>query len=184
LTDSEAERLLRQARAGDGESLAALCEEFYPKVLRYMHYRVDRGSAEDLTAEVFVRVVGHIAEQKGSFQAWLYRIAANVVVDHARSGKSRREAPMDRRTTETAAGDGDDPADVVGRRLDLRGALARLTPEQRELLTLKFIQGLSNEEVAEITGRRHGAIRALQFRALSAMRRLLGGEEGEEPGDA
>jgi len=177
LSDDVTEQLLRKARGGDAESLATLCGVFYPKVLRYMHYRVDPASAEDLAGEVFLRVLGHIGQQKGSFVAWLYRIAANVVADHGRARKRRRESRMDQWIAQTVTDGGDSPAEVVGRRMDIRRALARLTEEQRELVTLKFIQGLSNREVAEITGRKRGAVRSLQFRALSTLRQLLGEEE-------
>ena len=76
---------------------------------------------------------------------------------------------MDERATETIAG-GEDPGEIVGRQMDIRRAIAQLTDDQRELITLKFIQGLSNDEISEITGRAQGAIRGLQFRALSDSR--------------
>jgi RNA polymerase sigma-70 factor (ECF subfamily) len=153
-----------------------LCEHFYPKVLKYMHYRVDAISAEDLTGEVFLRVLRYIGEQSGSFVAWLYRIAANVVVDHARMGKTRKEIPMDVQVIESVV-NGKDPSMVVGRQIDISNAIAKLTDDQRELITLKFIQGLTNADVAEVTGRSKEAIRGLQFRALSALRLILSGEE-------
>ena len=171
--------LLAKARERDPDSLAALCERFYPKVLKYMHYRVDATWADDLTAEVFLRVMRSIAGQTGSFVAWLYKIAANVIIDHSRREKVRRVIPMDEQTTQLLTSP-DDPADTVARRADLLDALAWLTEEQRELVTLKFIQGLSNAEIAEVTGRKPGAIRALQFRALSALRERL---EQDDAGD-
>ena len=67
-------------------------------------------------------------------------------------------------------------AGIVGRQMDVRGALDKLTDDQRELVALKFIQGLSNADIAEVTGRRPGAIRALQFRALCALRDILRGK--------
>ena len=82
-------------------------------------------------------------------------------------------------TMAAVASNGGDPSGAVGGRMDIKDAIARLTEEQRELVTLKFIQGLSTADVAEITGRREGAVRALQFRALSALRDLLG-EEGKK----
>jgi RNA polymerase sigma-70 factor (ECF subfamily) len=141
-----------------------------------MHYRVDAASAEDLTGEVFLRVLSHISRQKGSFVAWLYRVAGNVAVDYARARKIRQETPMDERVAETIIA-GEDPGEAVGRQMDIRRAITQLTDDQRELITLKFIQGLSNDEISEITGRSQGAIRGLQFRALSTLREFLGGEE-------
>jgi RNA polymerase sigma-70 factor (ECF subfamily) len=178
LSEEQNARLLARARTRDPEALAALCEQFYPKLLRYMHYRVHPDAAEDLAADVLVRVIRSIDKQTGSFVAWVYKIAANVVADHGRAGKVRRERPMDERTVNTHA----DAADVSGdveRQLDIRAALTRLTGDQRELVTLKFIQGLSNAEVGEATGRKPEAVRGLQFRALRALRQILGGENDE-----
>lgn len=170
---TDVERLVTEARRGGSDALAVLCSAFYPKVLKYMCYRADVVTAEDLTTEVFVKVIGNIRAQRGSFPAWLYRIARNVVIDNARKQKARQEQPMDEQTVNPVQAEGD-PAVSVAREEDLRVAIAQLTDEQRELVTLKFIEGLSNDEVAEITGRKRGAIRALQFRALAALRDILG----------
>lgn len=166
------ERLLEKARRAEPEALAALCSEYYPKLLKYMHYRVDAASAEDLVGEVFVRVLRGIHGQKGSFPAWLYRIAANVVVDHGRKKRTKRETQM----SDAHENPAPEPSlsETVARQLDLRQALAKLTGEQRELVTLKFIQGLANADISEITGRKPAAVRALQFRALSSLRNIMG----------
>ena len=105
-------RLLQKARERDPESLAALCEQFYPRLLKYMHYRVHPSVAEDLAADVLLRVIRSIDRQTGSFVAWLYKIAANVVVDHGRSSRIRREKPMADETLRTHTG----AADVSGDR--------------------------------------------------------------------
>jgi RNA polymerase sigma-70 factor (ECF subfamily) len=164
--------LLRDARTGDGEAVAEICTLFYPKVLTYMRYRVDAASADDLAGEVFLRVLRHIGEQKGSFVAWLYRIAANVVVDHVRSQAARKEKDLREDTADTVDATATLPG-VSDRRMDLAQAVADLTDDQRELITLKFIEGLSNAEIAEATGRSAEAVRALQFRALIALREIL-----------
>ncbi len=172
----ECDCLLEKARQGDSEALAMLCEHFYPQVLKYMYYRVDGVSAEDLTGEVFLRVLGNIGKQKGLFVAWLYRIAANVVTDYSRMGKIRQEGSIDERLTQSVV-NGTNPADIVGSQIDIYNAIVKLTTDQREFVTLKFIQGLSNADIAEITGRSEGAIRGLQFRALSALRLILNSQE-------
>jgi RNA polymerase sigma-70 factor (ECF subfamily) len=173
LEPGNTERLVTEARRGDSEALTGLCSAFYPRILKYMRYRTDAATAQDLTAEVFVRVVRNMSKQHGSFRAWIYRIARNVAIDASRRRKARREEQMSDETLSTIPTQGD-PAVTVARQEELQGALAQLTDEQRELVTLKFIQGLSNEEVGEVTGRRPGAVRALQFRALSALRDILG----------
>lgn len=176
MDEHDVDSLLKKVRQGNIEALAVLCEYFYPQVLKYMYYRADAASAEDLTGEVFLRVLRHIGEQSGSFIAWLYRIAANVVTDYARTGKIRQKGQMNKQLTKSTV-DNKNPADAVGWHIDIYNAIVRLTDDQGELITLKFIQGLSNADVAEITGRSEGAIRGLQFRALSALRLILSGEE-------
>jgi RNA polymerase sigma-70 factor, ECF subfamily len=169
--------LLRRARGRDADALAALCEQIYPKVLKYMYYRCRPDTADDLTAEVMLRVVRGVERQNGSFWAWLYRIAANVVIDKARSAKSRREETMDEQMLAQRPEVASAPA-AVGRHLDIQDAIGQLTDDQKELVVLKFVQGLSNAEIGEATGRTPEAIRALQFRALAALRQILG--EGDK----
>lgn len=176
MTDESHEQVLAGARRREPEALAALCTEWYPRVLRYMRYRVGADTAEDLTSEVFVRVVRGFEGQTGSFPAWLFRVAGNVVVDWLRRKQVRKQVQADDGLLASRAG-GDDPAATVGRRLDLAAAVEQLTDDQRELVTLKFIEGIDNAQIATITGRSPEAIRVLQFRALKALRRLLTEEE-------
>jgi len=170
--EKELERLLHQAISGDRDALAELCEKYYPKVLRYMWYRVGERDAEDLAGEVFLRVIRSIDKQRGNFEAWLYRIAGNVVNDWNRKRKRSKGTAL--------------PADEMDAMFPTKNrmklnehqdcvaeAISRLTDEQREFIILKFVQGMSNEEISEITGKTIGALRALQFRALSSLRRML-----------
>lgn len=171
--------LLSDARAGRPEAVARLCAEFYPRILTYMRYRVDATNAEDLTSEVFVRVLRGVADQKGSFAAWVFTIAANVVVDHLRSRSARKEVAMNNTIEDAALAPAATPHPADSN-ADLAAAIAELTADQRELVTLKFINGLSNAEIAEATGKRPEAIRALQFRALMALRQILDRRTGRQ----
>jgi RNA polymerase sigma-70 factor (ECF subfamily) len=112
-----------------------------------------------------------------SFRAWLYRIAHNLVVDHYR----RRPPAPSVLVDESIASDGrDDPAAAVEDALEserIRGALDQLTPEQQEVLALRFGQGLKTRQVAEVIGKTPGAVEGLQRRALASLRRLLSREE-------
>lgn len=174
VNEPEIAEVLDKARRGESGAVATLCAQFYPKVIRYMRYRVGEQAAEDLTGDVFVRVIRNLARQNGSFTAWLYKIAANVVNDHIRELKTNPEVAMDENKPQTEVpASGGSPAQSVGRKLDLEAALGLLTDDQWQLVTLKFVQGLSNEEVAEVLDRTPGAVRVLQFRALSALRELL-----------
>ena len=165
-----------KARRGDPEQLAEIYEHFYPKMLKYMSYRAGERIAEDLTAEVFLRVVRGIKKQKGSFVAWLYTIARNVVADHFRSAKVRHEIPLDSQMTQSLTIN-EGRSEKVAMKLDLANAIQKLTDSQREFITLKFIQGLSNQEIEQIMGRKPEAIRGLQFRSLSSLREILTAKE-------
>ncbi len=167
--DRDTDRVVLGARTGNSEALAALLRAYYPRVLTHMRYRTDAWSAEDLTGEVFLRVLTHIGQQNGSFVAWVYRIAANVVVDHVRSKAARKEVALDEESTGDIAY-ARAMSQAPRTHMDLESALGALTHKQRELVTLKFIQGLSNPAISEIMGLSSEAIRALQFRALSALR--------------
>ena len=164
--------LLKFAKNQEIDALAELYERFYPKVLKYMYYRVSPADAEDLAGEVFVRVLRSIEKQFESFEAWLYRIAANVIIDRARRIKVRKESEMNETMAETLAVK-DPPEAGLDRNADITDAMEQLTDEQKEFVVLKFLQGLSNEDTGAIMNRNAGALRALQFRALSALRDIL-----------
>lgn len=164
--------LLDRARMHDPDALAELCTAYYPKILKFMWYRVGPNEADDLAGEVFVKVMRSIQGQTGSFDAWLYRMARNVIIDRVRYRQARPETEFDE-TMEKTLSDGSTAQATAGTRMDVESALALVKEEHRELLTLKFVQGLTNDEIGEITGQNVNAIRAMQFRALKAMRAVF-----------
>ena len=175
MRDDELAACVERARAGDADAVAVLCQRFYPRVLRYMRYRVAADTAEDLTSEVFVRMLRNLRQQDGSFHAWLYRIAERVVIDHRRQASAKKRQVMTEMTEqhEQQAGSHRDVGREVAARMDLEEAMEQLSDDQRQLVSLKFIEGLGNEDVAAVMGRSPGAIRILQYRALAALRALL-----------
>jgi len=165
--------VVEAARNGDPGALAVICERLYPRIHRYLSYKVDDiRDAEDLSGEVFVRMLGAIQGQKGNLEAWLFRIAGNVLTDHYRKRAVRSD---DAELPEEVAG-GEDTGAAVERKLDgdrLKKGLQELTEEQRETVILRFVMGYGHDEVAAIMGRSAGAVRALQFRGLAALRDAL-----------
>ena len=172
--------LIRQATSGDANAFAGLYDAYVDEVYRFVLHRVgNKQTAEDLTSQVFLKAwdnLGRYTMRGLPFGAWLFRIARNTVIDHYRTNKD--VLPL-----EAEAMTKPDPkanvAKEVERRLErewLQTVLQHLTEDQREVLTLKFINGLKTGEVAKIMGKRQGAIRALQMRALQALADLLGGE--------
>lgn len=169
--------LIRRAQEYDSRALAEIYERYYQAIYNYIFYRVsDDSLAEDLTAEVFLKALEAIesfAFRGVPFSAWLYRIAGNLVIDHFRRQPKQPSLPLE----ETQIFSDENPIDVLERGLtqqELRRALDGLTEDQKQVIILKFVDGLSNTEVARVLGKTEGAIKSLQHRALAALARRLG----------
>jgi RNA polymerase sigma-70 factor (ECF subfamily) len=171
--------LLERARTYDEEALTELYDRYAPRMYAYIYRRVgDASLAEDLTGELFLRVLRSISNEQAwreSFRAWLYRIAHNLVVDHYRRLPPE---PVDAIDYSLEGTSGDPVTTVEGRHTmeRLRAATRRLTSEQQEVLALRFGEGLTAAEAGRVMGKTTGAVEALQHRALASLRRLLGGE--------
>ncbi len=167
---------VRRTQEGDAEAFGQLYDHYVTLVFRYVYNRVgDRATAEDVTSETFVRALRRIdslSYQGRDVGAWLVTIARNIVLDHVKSSRYRLEvATADMRDADRAT---DGPEDAVVAHLTNRELLAcvqQLGSEQQECIVLRFIHGLSVSETAEIMGKKDGAIKALQHRAV---RRLAG----------
>ncbi len=174
----EADRVHR-AGQGDPEAFAGLYETYLSRVFRFVAARVeDDVAAEDLTARVFMKAWDHLPRYRpgnAPFAAWLFRIARNAVIDHYRTRRPTTSFDALRAQPDPAP----DLADHDPREAEqVRAALRRLTPDQREVLTLRFFDGMSTEEIGRHLGRRPGAIRALQLRGLRALAEELETEHG------
>jgi RNA polymerase sigma-70 factor, ECF subfamily len=175
----------RVVSSRDANAFGELYDLFVERVYRYLYFRAgSHPEAEDLTEQVFLKAweaIGRYRWQGRPFLAWLYRLAHNAHIDHVRSQKPTTSLNNDDRPIElpsaaaavelTRALD----ADLLGR------ALGELTPDQQQVIVMKFLEGLDNEQIAENLHKREGAIRALQMRALMSLRRVLEhqGEHGQ-----
>ncbi len=176
-TESE-RRLLEQAKAYDVNALAEIYDHYEAKIYSYIYHRVgSQPVAQDLTSQVFLRVLEAIQYQRAwdsSFSGWLYRIAHNLVIDHYRRRGRDTQVPIDDLPMLPSHSEG--PEHAAERALtaaSLRNAINRLTEEQAQVVTLRFLEGLSITEVAELMGKTEGAIKAMQYRAVTSLRRLL-----------
>jgi RNA polymerase sigma-70 factor (ECF subfamily) len=168
---------IRRAQVGDQEAVGLLYQEYAQRVYRYIVYRV-AGSveAEDLTAEVFVKMVEGLSSYRvtgAPFEAWLYRIAAARVADHYRRTQRRPQTELSESMTDSQPL----PEDQVLQAQEvaaLRAALHTLTDEQQTVLILRFIERKSHEEVAEIVGKHVNTVRSIQHRALTRLSAALG----------
>ena len=169
--------LVLLAKDGDPEAFGLLYDNYLERIYRYIYFRVtDEQTAEDLASQVFCKAWENLDRYKPSgapFEAWLYTIARNAVIDHYRTRKET--VSLDEITT--LAGNGpapDEEAELQFETESLRDALQVLTDEQQQVLTLKFISGMSTDEIANMLGKRPGAVRALQMRGLQALSKILG----------
>ncbi len=172
--------LVQRARDGDNEAFGQLYERSVDRVYRYIYFRVtDDATAEDLTSKVFLKALEGLPRfqaGKSPFIAWLYTIAHNAVIDFYRTKK--QNAPLDEITSLPASDPlPDEQYDSLFMARALRRSLQRLTETQRDVVTMKLIDGMNTEEIAAKLGKSAGAVRALQMRALQALAKILKDEE-------
>ncbi|MCA1719763.1 MAG: sigma-70 family RNA polymerase sigma factor [Actinobacteria bacterium] len=173
--------LVQRAQAGDAEAFGELYDRYVDLVYRYIYYRVGTTQlAEDLTSETFLRALRRITSftwQGRDVGAWFVTIARNLIADHYKSGRYRLEM-----TTDDVSESGstklveDGPENSVLEAMQnkvLLEAVKQLNAEQQECIVLRFLQGLSVAETAEAMGKNDGAIKALQYRAIRSLGRLL-----------
>ena len=170
--------LVELARNGDSEAFGQLYDHYHASVYRFLYYRV--GSvplAEDLTAETFFRALRSMSSfrwQGKDFGAWLMTIARNLTTDHFKAGRTRLEQTTEDMGTLDSHTEGPENAVLATLTNEaLLAALGELPTEQRECLVMRFLQGLSIAETAELLGRSSGAVKQLQLRGVRNLAKLL-----------
>jgi RNA polymerase sigma-70 factor, ECF subfamily len=171
LSDTELAALAKEDKDAFGE----LYERYVKKIYNYIYYRTsNQHDAEDLTARVFYRAMSHIdgyTDQGVPFQAWLYRIAHNLVANWHRDRGRRKIIPLDEFVASSLRSESPDRhTEDEEEREHLMAAIRRLPPERQQLLLLKFVEHLSNAEIGDIMERTEGAIKSLYHRTLLALR--------------
>ena len=161
---------------GDVEAFGVLYNTFVSQIFRYVFYQVnDRMKAEDITQEVFIKSWKSIQTCRGkedTFSSWLYRIAHNQTVDTIRKNKPEISLEL----IDPVGSDNTEAEVEKAIEWQKTAAALKTLPEpQRQLIILKFLEGAENDEIGDIMGKRQGAIRALQMRALDNLRKKLSG---------
>lgn len=189
-------QLVARFQAGDREAFGEIYEQYHRPVLLYLSRKLgSRAEAEDLAQDVFVRALSRLDRvqwQGADLGAWLVTIARNLAADHFKSARYQREwlsddlfawandRPTDgqqpRKHERPATDDPEQETVDYLTRLELLKALKRLTGEQHEVLVLRFLRGLTVQETARAMGKQEGAIKALQYRAVRALARLVDAE--------
>jgi RNA polymerase sigma-70 factor (ECF subfamily) len=185
LTDANA---VKRAVNGDTDAFSYIYEKNVTRIYNYIYYRIGfEADAEDLTARVFHRAFGHIEkdQEKGvPFTAWLYRIAHNLTANWYRDMQRRKEISLEDQLD--LPHHGELPERQVERTQEkeiLMKAIRRLPPDRQQLILLKYLEDLSNGEIALIMGRTEGAVKSLYHRSLISLReeiKEIGGISGME----
>jgi len=175
----EIPELVRRATGGDVDAFGDLYGIYLDPIYRYVFYHMrDQMIAEDITQEVFVKAWKAINSCKGkeqTFSSWLYRIAHNQVVDNFRSTRKRLAVETEAERL-PEPGDVQKEAEVKSQWEQTLERISRLPEKQKQVIILKFVEGMDNPEIERITGKSQNAIRVLQMRALNTLRQQLGKE--------
>ncbi|MFF0182575.1 sigma-70 family RNA polymerase sigma factor [Micromonospora sp. NPDC005223] len=178
-TSGEVSALVVRAQAGDAEAFGLVYDQYVDQVFRFIYRRVlDRQVAEDLTSETFLRALRNLASFRrpgGDFGAWVTTIARNLVINWQRSYQ-RRERPVAELRDASPVDQAPSPEAAAVTTLTREALLAgieQLNPAQQQCITLRYLRELSIEETAQVLGKTPAAIKALQHKALRALRGLL-----------
>jgi RNA polymerase sigma-70 factor (ECF subfamily) len=175
---SNDEQLLVKAKELDPAALRALHQRFYEPVARYIQFKIsDPHTVEDLSGEVFVRILEGLKRGygwRGSPQGWIMGIARNVVVDYYRRRERMTEVVLNEGLAATDETDPTHQTILSEDQADLRKAIEQLTDEQREVIQLRFIEGIDIKGVAQAINKTPGAVKGLQYRALRALAEIMG----------
>jgi RNA polymerase sigma-70 factor (ECF subfamily) len=178
---SDVVELVAKAQQGDAEAFGQLYDRYVDVVYRYVFYRVsNRSLTEDMVSETFLRALRRITSftwQGRDFGAWLVTIARNLIADHYKSSRYKLEVATAEMLDADRATDGpeDEVLDNITN-MTLLEAVKMLGAEQQECIVLRFLQGFSVTETALAMGKTDGAIKALQYRAVQSLKRLLPAE--------
>jgi RNA polymerase sigma-70 factor (ECF subfamily) len=179
--DAEVVDLVARAQAGDADAFGQIYDRYVGLIYRYVYYRVGSQTlAEDLTSETFLRALRRFESftwQGRDVGAWFVTIARNLIADHFKSSRYRLEiATSDLLATAGDAAETSTPETEVLTQLTndtLLAAIRQLNSEQQECIVLRFLQGMSVSETALAMGKNDGAVKALQYRAVRSLGRLL-----------
>jgi len=171
------DKLLAAARRGKKQAIAEIYDHYFPPIYNFIRLRVeDRNMAEDLASEVFVKFIAAVQRQtapRDSLRGWLFRVARNLLHDHYGSA---HQISTDSLEEWIPVAYESDPEIELIRTVNVeraQSALRMLAAEQQEVLILRFEHELNLQETADIMGKSVGAIKQLQFRAISTLRQIL-----------
>jgi RNA polymerase sigma-70 factor, ECF subfamily len=185
LDNPELRALLERAQRGDPAAFSDLYGRYASHVLRFLIARLrDHELAQDLTQEVFIRILKGIGSFKyqgeRSFLSWMFAIASNVMISYVRRAKVPHLSLEEE--LELADPNGQEAVSGIFNRVSLQQAMSKLTDDQQQVLLLRFYADLSNAEIARQLNKTEGAVKALQHRALHTLQQIIGRDFGDTVG--
>jgi len=181
----EIRELVERAKAYDRGAFGKIYDLYFDRVYKYVYYRIgNQTEAEDIVERVFLRVLETIKSfewREVPFLAWLFRIASNLVIDRYREQSKMAFLSLDE--IMTSPPEAESTETTVIKNLDqarLHHALSKLTEEQKQVIILKFLVGLSNAQIGAFLNKTEGAVKSIQHRALKALQKILRGEIPDE----
>lgn len=177
MNQSHIDRLVEETQKGNTKAFGEIYDIYYVQIHKYVFYKISADHVDDVTASVFIKAWTHIKKyRKGSFpfSSWLFRIAHNAVIDHYRTNKEFYELE------EKIADESMSPQMFTEQQLNserVHHALRKLNSNYQEVILLKFMQDLSNREIAKALNTNETNVRTLQFRALKKLREILEEQE-------
>lgn len=175
LQEQEIDDLVLSAKEGNKTAFGQLYDHFFDQIYRYVFFRVPEHDVEDIVETIFIKSwvkLDSYEKRDVKFSSWLFRIAHNAVIDYRRA--HRKVLPMDPTLVdESLAAAPKRQTESNLRARQVREAVNQLNEPYRQLVTLKFLIGLSNTEIAEIMRQREGNVRVMQFRALKQLKGIL-----------
>jgi RNA polymerase sigma-70 factor, ECF subfamily len=178
LAETDDQELISLAAAGNREAFGRLYERYKLRVFRHAYFLSgDAQLAEDLTAQTFLNALQAIPRYQSRgvpFAAWLLRIACNLTINYRKAAKNNGHAQLpEALEAEGAAYSPEDSCELKDNSTRVWEEVRHLPPEQRQVIVMRFIDDLSYQDIAEVLGKTVGAVRVIQFRALSNLRHML-----------
>ncbi|MFA6136281.1 MAG: sigma-70 family RNA polymerase sigma factor [Candidatus Paceibacterota bacterium] len=175
--------LAERAIMGEAPAFGLLYDRYQPGIFRFIYLKVGhREEAEDLTHQVFLSAwqnINSFKDQGLPISSWLYRIARNKVIDHYRTKKNLID--IEKVTEEVVVEEKAGEETIKKMEIEVvYQSLSKLTPDQQEIIILRFVEELSYEEISKIIGKNQGAIRVLQFRAIRKLKKMIGKKENNQ----
>lgn len=178
--NKEERDLVERARDKDGEAFGLLYDKHFDAIYRFIFLKTgNKTDAEDISHQVFLSAWQKIESYKFQgfpFSSWLYRIALNAVIDHWRTRKPTVSIDL---VKDDLLSELPEVHKEIDDKFDLalvRNAIAKLEPDQQNVMIMKFVDELSNKEIAGILDKSEGAVRVIQHRALRQLKKLIGEE--------